>query len=204
MRRKKIQSHHLFFVVFSLLILILTLLKPTFLVMLDKTLAGNFYNFLKNPLITLVLSLITNYTIGSLFFAPVIVCAILLLRAKFKGIIYFFMGFISLSLVRFLLQSFFGRQRPFLINQDTPYLGQIAPYGSSFPSFHAMSGFFVAYFLVEYLRLKHLPTFLIYSLATVVALSRVYLGAHFPADVFVGSLVGIIWGHLMFYIFKSR
>ncbi|OGK21279.1 hypothetical protein A3C23_02090 [Candidatus Roizmanbacteria bacterium RIFCSPHIGHO2_02_FULL_37_13b] len=204
MRRKKIQEHHLFYATACFLLLILALLKPVFLLTIDKNMAKQFYNFLRNPFISLFLSFITNYTIGSLFFAPLIVTIILFLRVKIKGIIYFFIGFGSLAVIRYLLQSFFGRQRPFVINQNTPYLGQISPYGSSFPSFHAMTAFFVAYFLVEYLRLKHLPTFFLYLLAFLVAVSRVYLGAHFPADVLVGAFIGLLWGHLFFHLSNLR
>jgi undecaprenyl-diphosphatase len=87
-----------------------------------------------------------------------------------------------------------GRLRPWL------ELGLPAPIGSpsdgSFPSGHAAGSFCVAAFLVVVLRSRpRSPTdpFVVAGLlvlATLIALSRVYLGAHFPSDVLGGAILG--------------
>jgi len=44
--------------------------------------------------------------------------------------------------------------------------------------------------------------------AALTAYSRVYLGVHYPSDIFVGMLVGLFWGfivyQLMQYTFKKQ
>ena len=63
----------------------------------------------------------------------------------------------------------------------------------SFPSGHAQTAFAAGTYL-SLLLPRWTPLFL--ALATGVGLSRIYMGAHFPLDVIIGGLVGIIfaWG----------
>lgn len=63
----------------------------------------------------------------------------------------------------------------------------------SFPSNHAFNNFAAAtFFFILYKNLK----WILFSTATLVSLSRVYLGLHYPSDIFVGALLGILFGYL--------
>ena len=59
----------------------------------------------------------------------------------------------------------------------------------SFPSGHTAAGFVMATLIYYYY-----PPFTIvaYSLATVIGISRVLIGVHFPSDIVAGALLGII------------
>ena len=92
-----------------------------------------------------------------------------------------------------LLKLFFHRARP-----ETLYAESILIKSYSFPSGHAF-GSAVFYGLLAYLCYRHLGRS--YNIAAValfgllifsVGISRVYLGAHFPSDVLVGWLLGIV------------
>ena len=61
------------------------------------------------------------------------------------------------------------------------------------PSNHAFNFFTFAMFTSLIIRSKAWTGF-IFSLATLVALSRVYLGVHYPSQIFVGALLGLILG----------
>lgn len=73
-----------------------------------------------------------------------------------------------------------------------------------FYSAHASTSFFVATFLSVLLRkTQPLLPYLAFSWAVIFAYSRIYLGVHFPGDVFVGLLFGILWGSLFAYFAKK-
>jgi undecaprenyl-diphosphatase len=80
-----------------------------------------------------------------------------------------------------------GRRRPGL--PGLPPL-TATPTDLSFPSAHASTAFAGARL---YARLG-LPTVPLYALATGLALSRLYLGVHYPSDVLAGATLGTLVG----------
>lgn len=69
--------------------------------------------------------------------------------------------------------------------------------GYSFPSNHAANNFAAAAFLSSCYPALSVS---FYAVASLVALSRVYVGVHYPADVLAGALLGLILGLLFFKI----
>jgi undecaprenyl-diphosphatase len=45
--------------------------------------------------------------------------------------------------------------------------------------------------------------FLFFSIPLLIIYSRIYIGAHYPSDVFVGTIDGIIFGYIGFIIFRK-
>ncbi len=64
---------------------------------------------------------------------------------------------------------------------------------NSFPSGHTAVSFALAYVLSRHYR-RAWPVF--YGIASLIALSRVYLGSHYPTDIAAGALTGIAAGWL--------
>jgi undecaprenyl-diphosphatase len=86
-----------------------------------------------------------------------------------------------------------GRERPFLVFPEPEPL-VTTPLGLSFPSGHAATSFAAATVLSTLASRRGRVA--LYGLATLVALSRVYVGVHYPADILAGALLGLAVGVL--------
>lgn len=95
-------------------------------------------------------------------------------------------GVVLAYVANFGLKNVFRRKRPLL--EDLPQLIK-TPTALSFPSAHATSSFAAAR---AYSPL--LPTRPLYAVAGAMALSRVYLGVHYPTDIVAGATFGTIMG----------
>lgn len=103
-------------------------------------------------------------------------------------------GSLAGATVMVALKHLFARSRPPVPDR----LLHIESY--SFPSGHAMMSMVVycllavvAYRLVGWVRTHRWVLIAAPALATAIGLTRVYLGVHWPSDVVVGWLLGVLW-----------
>ena len=68
---------------------------------------------------------------------------------------------------------------------------------NSFPSGHTSSTFSVVTVLVDQFRQNRILVCVLIIFGVLLAFSRVYCGVHYPLDVFVGAMVGILSGILV-------
>ena len=72
----------------------------------------------------------------------------------------------------------------------------------SFPSGHA-SNAFALFFCLALINSKKSMKFFFFVLAVIVAFSRVYLSQHFFADIYAGSLIGMMITFIVFYFMQT-
>lgn len=99
------------------------------------------------------------------------------------------------------LKHLFHRSRPFVeqavvLRVSSTTASNLRNDGS-FPSGHASNAFMIATLFAAGLRRKR---FFLYGLAAVVAISRIYLGVHYPSDVLVGSCFGLTITWFMLFL----
>lgn len=102
-----------------------------------------------------------------------------------------------------ILKHLVARSRPCWIRAIDMLVA--IPTDYSFPSGHSMASFASAVVLFQYDRRIGIPALI---LAALIALSRLYLYVHFPTDVLVGTLMGILFGilapRIVEYILSKR
>ena len=135
----------------------------------------------------------------------------LLTKVKLKPALFLFIATLILVLItdQFtnLAKYSFARLRPCYDPEllDVVRLVKASCGGQyGFFSGHSSNSFALAAFFSALYRQKssYLPLFF-YMLAALIALSRVYLGVHFPLDILVGAIVGILIGKGCFRVFNK-
>lgn len=102
-------------------------------------------------------------------------------------------GFVGLSVFRKILNS----PRPYEVYGFAPVLNK-KTVGKSFPSRHLFSIYMVSMvYLILAIRIpefSYIPAIILFVLGDILGVIRMITGVHFPRDVIVGALVGILLG----------
>ena len=107
---------------------------------------------------------------------------------------------LSVSLLTQSAKAFFGHPRPFVYFREMNMLDQLVPVDgvamhqgmNSFPSGHTMTAFSLFAFLALCLTRKSWTGLLLFILALLAGLSRIYLLQHFFKDVYMGAALGVL------------
>jgi undecaprenyl-diphosphatase len=121
-----------------------------------------------------------------------------------------FLGFLALiiaNVVVYSLKFFVAEPRPFLTLTNVDLLVH-AEETYSFPSGHAASSFAAAFVIgCKYkLNLKGKNYNLLYPLmifAAVIGFSRIYIGVHYPYDVLVGAIIGVLSAYFILKLWNN-
>jgi undecaprenyl-diphosphatase len=144
-------------------------------------------NSIRNPLLDVFFTIIT-YAGSSVFWILLII--LLWLKGRNKISLRLIYVFILDTISLYALKWFFMRPRPFESFSKLEFLSPEIDVGPSFPSGHSQRAFPGATVLSKYKKFR----ILLFILAFLVALSRVYLGMHYPIDTIIGAINGVILG----------
>jgi membrane-associated phospholipid phosphatase len=151
----------------------------------------HFINGLSNPLLDAIFIPLT-YLGSTLFW--IILMVMFWIRGHKKLSVYLLYSIIINTILSLSLKWTFLRPRPSESNEKNILF--IEDSGPSFPSGHAenvFSGNVILSSFVNDWRFKAA----LYAISILTAISRIYLGVHYPLDTLFGSLIGIIIGNLV-------
>ena len=176
------------------------------IVEIDKQVMVFLNKTISNPIFDIIMPIITNQNF--LVFSGLILLGYLVYYGGKRGRITIAVLLIAVgasdAICFQIIKPLVGRIRP--SHEFYEYINLLVSKGGkySFPSNHAANSFVFATVLSYFYDKK--KTFL-YILASAIAFSRVYVGVHYPLDIFFGSIIGYIisWIILsMWVIIKMR
>ena len=129
---------------------------------------------------------------------------------KKKGLVVLLLAFITIGVSDFtsasLIKPIIERQRPCNDIASNPDIITRVHCGSgySFPSSHASNHFALGvYFFLIFLTISKKTAYLFLIWAGSISFAQVYVGVHYPIDIFAGMVLGGIIGFLEFQFYKQ-
>jgi membrane-associated phospholipid phosphatase len=111
----------------------------------------------------------------------------------------FALGSLTLLLLVTIIKAITDRARPFNLMLEARVVGWREA-GLSFPSGHTTQTFFMMTLAALHFQLPLAMAAVLYGVAALVGITRVYLGVHYPRDVMAGAILGIIWGTVVMLV----
>lgn len=133
----------------------------------------------------------------------ILTCLILLIRPQTRKFgILVTAGLLASLAAANGLKAIVREIRPYAALPGLTRVGPV-PGGSSFPSAHSASAFSLAF---AWLITKRKGRWLVLTYAILIALSRLYLGVHYPSDVLAGAALAALccWAVYCFWKKKER
>ena len=146
---------------------------------------------LRTPIGDVVVPLITRLGDAGIIWIILTVLLLIIPKTRKTGVIMMAALLADVLLCNVFIKNLVARTRPFDVNTAVQLL-VAKPRDYSFPSGHTSASFAAACALVRTLPQKWGTVCMI--LAGVIALSRLYVGVHYPSDVLGGMVVGIFAG----------
>ncbi len=127
---------------------------------------------------------------------PLVVLFFFIRKYQRQGITYFLFLILALSTGDFIggrIKKAVSRPRPFQVAENQTILKAEGAENRSFYSNHASNTFTAAFYLAAFFPPGQIYFF---TVATIVALTRVHVGVHYPSDILVGALMGLLIGFI--------
>jgi membrane-associated phospholipid phosphatase len=105
------------------------------------------------------------------------------------------LGTITLWMVVELVKALVRRPRPLFLLTEARAVGSPS-IGHSFPSGHTSQAFFTVTLMARHFHVTPWIAVLLYVIALLIGITRMYVGAHYPRDVLAGAILGSAWGLL--------
>lgn len=148
------------------------------------------FQSLHNPILDKIVVVITSLGNAGIFW--ILLTLVMLIVCKDKKVAWTsaLALLFSVLVINVFLKNMAMRARPCWIDDTIPLLVK-NPKDYSFPSGHSSASFASAVSIVQYAKYRKQGIAAV-ILAAMIAVSRMYVFVHFPTDVFVGTILGIV------------
>ena len=160
----------------------------------DRRILEFIYNKIRCRILDFLMPYLTN--LGGAKFTT-LVSIIIFLLIDYKLGLEAGVSLIVSHLIVHVIKRITNRPRPYItLKNITEASIPFEPY--SFPSGHTTAAFSLAVTLTLYTPIWELEC-LFLALASLIGLSRVYLGVHYPSDVLIGGLIGAVCAYVIHF-----
>lgn len=159
-----------------------------FLLSLDGNILLFLQEYVRNPVLTPILKVITTLGNGGAIWIALTVLLLIIPKTRKVGCMAALALVGTLLINNMLLKNLVARTRPYEVIEGLTYIVR-TPVDYSFPSGHAGCSFAVACIMFRRLPGRYGVPALV--LAILISLSRLYVGVHYPSDVLFGVISGI-------------
>ena len=167
----------------------------------EETMEGQILLFIqdnvRNDVLDPIMLFITSLGNGGMLWIAITILLLCIKKTRQVGICCAIALILQVTFINGILKNVVGRIRPYEVVDGLICL--VGPQkDASFPSGHTTSSFACSWVLFRKLPKKAgIPALII---ATLIALSRLYVGVHYPTDVLAGVVIGIGLGILAMFI----
>lgn len=155
---------------------------------------------LRLPVLNEIMICITTLGNGGVFWIAAALALLLFKKTRKAGMQCALAMLLTLLVVNAALKPLIARTRPYELIDHLKILVS-RPQDYSFPSGHAANSFSCAWVIFRRMPKKiGVPALL---LAILISLSRLYVGVHFPTDVFFGAAIAVLLAETGMRIFRK-
>lgn len=164
-----------------------------FLADLDGNILLFLQEYVRNPVLTPILKVITTLGNGGAIWIALAILLLAIPKTRKVGCMAALALIGTLLINNMLLKNLVARTRPYEVIEGLTYIVK-TPVDYSFPSGHAGCSFAVACIMFRRLPGRYGVPALV--LAVLISLSRLYVGVHYPSDVLFGVISGIVISYM--------
>lgn len=151
---------------------------------------------LRAPWLNPVMNFITNLGNEGIFWIALIILMFFFKKTRKIAVCAAISMILTLVLVNIALKPMIARTRPYVLLENLTFITK-QPGDHSFPSGHSAHALAASWVMFRMMKKKYGVPLLV--LGILIALSRLYVGVHFPTDVIAGCACGMIMAEIAMF-----